>query len=197
MCATSRRRVSRPRERAVDRGSWPHPRAALNAQETYLVEQERARRGRRSRRCVTVTRRSTKARERDYLSTSAAFLAHALHAEGEDDEAELPPREGEQAASPTTGSPRSSLVEPRRARDPPAAWRARCWKRRSPERRSLIGELTDLLGTRGDAISDLAEAGPRLAGRRDESLAALEDDRSSNEPKGNVTALARARTPAG
>ena len=54
------------------------------------------------------------------------------------------------------------------------------------------GEPTDLLGTRADALVDLAEV-LALAGRREDSLAALGEASELYERKGNLTALALAR----
>ena len=75
--------------------------AALNAQETYLVETARgdAGGGRRDP-APELRRRSTEGGERAYLSTIAGFLAHALYAEGKDEEAERFSRESEEAAAP-------------------------------------------------------------------------------------------------
>ena len=74
--------------------------AALNAQETYLVEQLAGTPG-----AAVETLRASfstfdEGGERAYLSTIAGFLAHALYAEGKVDEAERFARECEQAASP-------------------------------------------------------------------------------------------------
>ena len=55
-----------------------------------------------------------------------------------------------------------------------------------------LSEPTDLIGTRADALCDLAEV-LAPAGRREDSLAALDDASELYERKGNVTALARAR----
>jgi predicted ATPase/class 3 adenylate cyclase len=165
--------------------------AALNAQETYLVEQLAGTPG-----AAVATLRASystldEGGERAYLSTIAGFLAHALHAESEDDEAEHFARESEQAASPDD---RISQILWRTARAKILARRGELDAAEALAREAIgIGQPTDLLGTRGDAISDLAEV-LVLAGRRDESLAALEDASELYERKGNVTALARART---
>ena len=168
--------------------------AALNAQESYLVEQLAGTPG-----AAVATLRASystldEGGERAYLSTIAGFLAHALHAKSEDDEAERFARESEQAASPDD---RISQILWRTARAKILARRGELDAAEALAREAIaIGEPTDLLGTRGDAISDLAEV-LVLAGRRDESLAALEDASELYERKGNVTALARARTRAG
>ena len=56
-----------------------------------------------------------------------------------------------------------------------------------------IGEPSDLLVTRAEALCDLAEV-LALGGRREDALAALADGSELFERKGNLTALARART---
>jgi hypothetical protein len=55
-----------------------------------------------------------------------------------------------------------------------------------------IGEPSDLLVTRADALSDLAEV-LVLAGRRGDSLAVLSEASELYERKGNLTGAARAR----
>ena len=54
-----------------------------------------------------------------------------------------------------------------------------------------LGEPTDLVTTRADALSDLAVVLAR-AGRRDEALVALEEVARLHERKGNLAALERA-----
>jgi len=168
--------------------------AALNAQESYLVEQLAGTPGTAAATLRASYSTLDEGGERAYLSTIAGFLAHALHAEGEDDEAERFARESEQAASPDD---RISQILWRTARAKILARRGELDAAEALAREAIgIGEPTDLLGTRGDAISDLAEV-LVLAGRRHESLAALEDASELYERKGNVTALARARARAG
>jgi Flp pilus assembly protein TadD len=58
-----------------------------------------------------------------------------------------------------------------------------------------VGEPTDLVTTRADALSDLAFV-LALAGRRDEALVALEEAARLHERKGNVAALEQARSAA-
>src|SRR4051794_5340467 len=74
--------------------------AALNAQETYLVEHLAGTPGA----AAETLRRSfatlDEGGERAYLSSIAGFLSHALAAEGEDEAADRFSRESEQAASP-------------------------------------------------------------------------------------------------
>jgi tetratricopeptide (TPR) repeat protein len=55
-----------------------------------------------------------------------------------------------------------------------------------------IGEPSDLIGTRAEALCDLAEV-LALEGRREDALAALDEGSQLYERKGNLTALARAR----
>ena len=164
--------------------------AALNAQETYLVELLAGTPG-----AAADTLRESYATldgggERAYLSTIAGFLAHALYAQGKDDEAEHFSRESEQAAAPADVLSqvlwRTALAKilARRGELEPAEVLAR--------EAVTFGEPTDLVGTRADALSDLAEV-LALAGRSDESLAALGQASELYERKGNVTALARAR----
>ena len=164
--------------------------AALNAQEAYLVELLAGTPG-----AATETLRESYATldaggERAFLSTIAGFLAHALYAQGKDDEAERFSRESEQAASPDDVVSqvlwRTALAKilARRGELEPAEALAREAVR--------FGEPTDLVGTRADALSDLAEV-LALGGRPEESLAALGQASELYERKGNVTALARAR----
>jgi predicted ATPase/class 3 adenylate cyclase len=164
--------------------------AALNAQETYLVEQLAGTPGE----AVETLRESfttlDEGGERAYLSTVAAFLAHALQAEGKDAEAERFARESEQAASPDD---RISQMLWRTARAKILARRGELDAAEMLAREAIgVGEPTDLLTTRADAHCDLAEV-LALAGRREESLVALEQAAELYERKGNVTGLARAR----
>jgi hypothetical protein len=68
--------------------------------------------------------------------------------------------------------------------NPPRRWRARAVR---------IGEPSDLLVTRAEALCDLAEV-LALGGRREDAIAALDDGSELYERTGNLTALARART---
>src|SRR4051812_7383770 len=164
--------------------------AALNAQETYLVEHLAGTPGA----AVESLRQSLatldEGGERAYLSTIAGFLAHALAAEGEDEAAERFSRESEQAASPDDVLSQALW---RTARAKILARRGELERAEALAREAVaFAEPTDLLGTRADALVDLAEV-LALAGRRDESLAALRDAAGLYERKGDVTSLARAR----
>src|SRR3954470_3269731 len=163
--------------------------AALNAQETYLVEHLAGTPGA----AAETLRRSfatlDEGGERAYLSSIAGFLSHALAAEGEDEAAERFSRESEQAASPDDVL---SQVVWRTARAKILARRGELDRAEALAREAVaFAEPTDLLGTRGDALVDLAEVLVR-AGRREESLAALGEASQLYRRKGNVTSLARA-----
>jgi predicted ATPase/class 3 adenylate cyclase len=160
--------------------------AALNAQETYLVEQLAG----TPAAAVSPLRESyltlDEGGERAYLSTIAGFLAHALHAGGEDDEAERFARESEEAASPDD---RISQILWRTARAKILARQGELDRAETLAREAVgIGEPTDLLGTRADTLCDLAEV-LGLAGRQEEARAALDAAAELYERKGNVTAV--------
>jgi hypothetical protein len=55
-----------------------------------------------------------------------------------------------------------------------------------------LGEPTDMLSTRGDALRDLADV-LMLAGRPDEALGALDEAAALYERKGNLASLRRVR----
>jgi predicted ATPase/class 3 adenylate cyclase len=163
---------------------------ALNAQETYLVEQlagtPEAAAGTLRQSYETLEQGG----ERAYRSTIAGFLAHALYAQAEDDEAERFSRESEQAASPDDVV---SQVVWRTARAKILARRGELEPAEALAREAVrIGEPSDLLSTRAEALCDLAEV-LALGGRSEDALAALADGSELYERKGNVTALARAR----
>jgi predicted ATPase/class 3 adenylate cyclase len=167
--------------------------AAVNAQEAYLVEMLAGTPGA----AVDTLRESfatlDEGGERAFLSTIAAFLAHALHADGRDDEAERFSRESEDAAAPDDVI---SQVMWRTARAKIRARRGDFEGAESLAREAvLLGEPTDLVITRADALSDLAEV-LALAGRREEALAAVDEAARLYERKGNATALGRARSAA-
>ncbi|HEX3687355.1 MAG TPA: adenylate/guanylate cyclase domain-containing protein [Gaiellaceae bacterium] len=163
---------------------------ALNAQETYLVEQLAG-----TPEVAAGTLRQSyetleQGGERAYRSTIAGFLAHALYAEAKDEEAERFSRESEQAASPDDVV---SQVVWRTARAKILARRGELEPAEALAREAVrIGEPSDLLSTRAEALCDLAEV-LALSGRREDALAALDDGSELYERKGNVTALARAR----
>jgi len=164
--------------------------AALNAQETYLVEQLAG-----TPEAAADTLRDSyttldEGGERAYLSSIAGFLAHALLAEGAVDEAERFSRESEQAAG---AEDVLSQVLWRAARAKILVRRGELEAAEALARAAVeLSEPTDLIGTRADALCDLAEV-LAPAGRREDSLAALDDASELYERKGNVTALARAR----
>jgi len=163
--------------------------AALNAQETYLVEHLAGTPGAASETLRASFTTLDEGGERAYLSSIAGFLAHALLAEGKLDEAEGFSRESEQAAGPDDVL---SQVLWRTARAKILARRGEPEAAEALAREAVgIGEPTDLLGTRADALVDLAEV-LVLAGRREDARAALDDASELYEQKRNRTALARA-----
>jgi predicted ATPase len=127
--------------------------------------------------------------ERSFLSTIAALLAHALYAFGEYDEAEVFSRESKKAAADDDVFSqvlwRSALakIEARRGEIERAEQLAREAVRRVQE--------TDLLNAQADTLLDLSEV-LRLAGRRDEALAAVQEAARRFEQKANLPSLARA-----
>ena len=164
--------------------------AALNAQETYLVEQLAGTPGAAAQTLRDSYTTLDEGGERAYLSSIAGFLAHALLAEGTLDEAQRFSRESEDAAGPDDvlsqvlwRTARAKILARRGELEP-----AEALAREAVER----GEPTDLLGTRADALVDLAEV-LALAGRREDSLAALSEAAKLYERKGNLTALTLAR----
>lgn len=127
--------------------------------------------------------------ERSFLSTIAALLAHALYAFAEYDEAEVFSRESKKAAAADDVFSqvlwRSALakIEARRGEIERAEQLAREAVRRVEE--------TDLLNAQADTLLDLAEV-LRLAGRRDEARAAVQEAARRFEQKANLPSLARA-----
>jgi predicted ATPase/class 3 adenylate cyclase len=163
--------------------------AALNAQEAFLIEQLAGTPGA----AVDTLRESfdmlDQGGERGYLSTIAGFLAHALYREGKHDEAERFSRQSEDAAAPADVH---SQVVWRTARAKIWAWRGDHERAEALAREAVrLGEPTDLVSARADALSDLAEV-LALAGGRQEAVGALEEAARLYEGKGNVTALRRA-----
>ncbi|HET7758539.1 MAG TPA: adenylate/guanylate cyclase domain-containing protein [Gaiellaceae bacterium] len=164
--------------------------AANTAQEAYLIEHVAG----DPAAAIETLRASVDALEQmgeqGFLSTIAGFLAHALIAAGEDEEAERFSRASEQAAAPDDVS---SQVLWRTAR---AKLLARRGEHESAERmvREAVEmvERTDVLNAQGDALLDLAEV-MALAGRADEARAAASEAAARFERKGNVMSLARAR----
>ena len=131
--------------------------------------------------------------EKAFSSTIAGFLALALCASGDYEEAARFSRAGEEAAAPDDvysqllwRTSRAKILA-RQGHLEPAEVLAR-------EAVSLA-EATDLLSTHGDALCDLAEV-LALADRRQEGLAALEQAAKLYEAKGNIAALGQARSAA-
>jgi len=165
--------------------------AALNAQETYLVESLAGTPGA----AIETLRESfatlDQAGERGYLSTIAGFLAHALIAGGQHDEAERFARASEEAAAP------DDVLSQVLWRTAKAKIRAHGGLRAEAE--ALTREAvrrsapTDLLGTRAAALAELADV-LELVGREEEALTTLRESARLYESKGNLTALARVRS---
>jgi predicted ATPase/class 3 adenylate cyclase len=167
--------------------------AALNAQEAYLVETLAG----TPEAAIDTLRESfatlDRGGERAYLSTIAAFLAHALYRDGDDEEGERFSRESEEAAAPDDVL---SQVLWRTAR-------AKIWARQGEADRAeklareahRLAEVTELLVPRADTLSDLGEV-LAFAGKREKAVAALEEAARLYQQKGNVTAFGRARTAA-
>jgi predicted ATPase/class 3 adenylate cyclase len=167
--------------------------AALNAQETFLVEQLAGTPGAASEALRNSYSTLDEGGERAYLSSIAGFLAHALIAEGKDDEAERFSRESELAASSDDAL---SQVLWRTARAKILSRRGELEHAEALAREAVrVGEPTDLLGVRADALRDLAEV-LALAGRPEEALDTLEHASELYERKGNLTGLARTRAQA-
>ncbi len=164
--------------------------AANNAQETFFVEMLAG-----NPKAAADTLRASYATleelgESGFLSTIAGFLAHALCALGEFDEADHFSRAGEVAAEPDDVL---SQVLWRAAR---AKVRAEAGDPDGAEalaREAVrLAEATELLNTQGDALLDLASVLAHGA-RRDQALAAAEDAARRFERKGNLPSLERAR----
>jgi predicted ATPase/class 3 adenylate cyclase len=167
--------------------------AALNAQEAFLIESLAGTPGA----AIETLRESfatlDEGGERGYLSSIAGFLAHALYEEARDDEAEHFSRKCEDAAAPDDVL---SQVLWRTARAKIRARQGDLDRAEALAREAVrVGEPTDLVTTRADALSDLAFV-LALAGRRDEALVALEEAARLHERKGNVAALEQARSAA-
>jgi predicted ATPase/class 3 adenylate cyclase len=163
--------------------------AANNAQETFFVEMLAGNPPAAS----AVLRRSystlEQMGERGFLSTIAGFLAHALYAQGEYEEAERFSRASEEAAA--TDDVQSQVLW-RTARAKVCARRGEGQHAESIAREALqLADRTDLVNTQADVLLDLAEV-LRLAGRVDEALAAAEESERRYREKGNLSSLARA-----
>jgi predicted ATPase/class 3 adenylate cyclase len=123
--------------------------------------------------------------DRAFLSTTAAYLAHAIHAQGRDDEAERFTRISEELGS---RDDRISQVVWRSARAKIAAGRGDVAGAEALAREAVrIGALTDFVSSRGDALIDLAQV-LRASGRIPEARAAATEALSLYEQKGNAVA---------
>jgi tetratricopeptide (TPR) repeat protein len=132
--------------------------------------------------------------ERGFLSTIAGFLAQALCAQGEYDEAEHFSRVSEAAAAPDDVM---SQVLWRTARAKVQAQRGDAEAAETLAREAVeLAEGTELLNTQGDALVDLATV-LTATGRREEALVAAEAAAERYEQKGNRPSLERARRLAG
>jgi predicted ATPase/class 3 adenylate cyclase len=164
--------------------------AALNAQEAYLVEALAG-----TPEAAVDTLRESFATldhggERAYLSTIAAFLAHALYSEGKDEEAERFSYESEDAAAPDDVL---SQVLWRTARAKIWAKQGEADRAEKLAREALrLAEATQYLSARADTFADLAQV-LAVGEKREEARAVLEEAARLYEQKGNVTALGRAR----
>ncbi len=162
--------------------------AAVNAQEAYLVE---ALAGKPEAAVGTLFESFDtldQGGERAYLSSIAGYLAHALLAEGRDDEALRFSRESEDAAAPDDVL---SQVLWRTARAKLRARQGLLGEAEALTREAVrLSEPSDLLGARADALADLADV-LELVGSRDEALASLREAARLYESKGNLTALGR------
>jgi predicted ATPase/class 3 adenylate cyclase len=131
--------------------------------------------------------------ERGFSSTIAGFLAQALYAQGDYQEAGRFSRASQEAAAPDDVI---SQVLWRTSRAKILARQGDLERAEALAREAVrLGEPTDLVNTRADALSDLAEV-LALAGRREEALVALEEAAQLYERKGNLTALQRVRSAA-
>jgi len=131
--------------------------------------------------------------ERGLLSTVAGFLAHALYAQGDFEEAERFSRASEEA---TAADDVFSQMLWRSSRAKVLARQGDLGRAERLVRDVVeLGESTDLLNMRADTLVDLAHV-LSLAGRRSDAAAALEEAARLYERKGNVPALERTRTAA-
>jgi predicted ATPase/class 3 adenylate cyclase len=132
--------------------------------------------------------------ERGFSSTIAGFLAQALYAQGDYQEAGRFSRASQLAAAPDDVI---SQMLWRTSRAKILARQEDLEQAEALAREAVrLGEPTDLVNTRADALSDLAEV-LSLAGRREEALVAVEEAAGLYERKGNLTATERARSVAG
>jgi tetratricopeptide (TPR) repeat protein len=168
--------------------------AANNAQEAYYVEMLA---GNPEAAASTLRESYTTLEqmgERGFLSTIAGFLAHALCALDEHDEAERFSHASEVAAAPDDVL---SQVLWRTARAKVRAQRGDAEAAEALASEAVrLAEGTELLNTQGDALLDLATV-LTTAGRREEALKAAESAAARFEQKGNRPSLDRARETAG
>jgi predicted ATPase/class 3 adenylate cyclase len=167
--------------------------AANTAQEAFLIESLAG----TPEAAADVLRRSyatlDQMGEHGFSSTIAGFLAQALYAQGDYQEAGRFSRASEEAAAPDDVI---SQMLWRTSRAKILARQGDLERAEALAREAVrLGEPTDLVNTRADALSDLAEV-LALAGRLEEALAALEEAAQLYERKGNLTALRRARSTA-
>ena len=164
--------------------------AANTAQEAFLIESIAGTPAAATQTLRLGYRTLHRMGERGLLSTVAGFLAQALYALGEYEEAARCSRASEDAAAPDDVF--SQML-----------WRisrAKLLVRQGNHERAealareavRLGEPTDLLNTRADALFDLAEV-LRLGGRPEEAVTALGQAARLYEQKGNLPGLARAR----
>jgi predicted ATPase/predicted Ser/Thr protein kinase len=164
--------------------------AVNNAQEAFYVEMLAGNPPGAS----TVLRKSYEALEqmgeRGFLSTIAGFLAHALCAQGEDEEAERFSRFSEDAAA---SDDVISQILWRTARAKVYARRGELARAEELAREAVeLADPTDLLNTQADALSDLAEV--LAAGERtEEAHACLIESERRYDRKANLVALRRTR----
>jgi predicted ATPase len=162
--------------------------AAVIAQETFVVEMLAGNPAAATRTLRESYATLERMGERGFLSTIAGFLAQALYAQGEYDEAERFSRASEAAAA---SHDVSSQVLWRSSRAKIRARRGDSKQAEALVREAVgIAEATDLLNTQGDALSDLAEV-LALAGRGEETAAALEQAAVRYQRKGNRSSLDR------
>jgi hypothetical protein len=165
--------------------------AANTAQEAFYVEMLSG----NPARAVTALRESYEALEemgeRGFLSTIAAFLAHALYATDEYEEAHFYSQQSEHFAA---ADDVFSQVLWRTARAKVTAQGGAFVQAEALARDAIaLAEETELLNIRADAHNDLAEL-LRLADRPREAAAALDTAAVRYELKENLTSLHRARS---
>jgi predicted ATPase/class 3 adenylate cyclase len=165
--------------------------AAVNAQEAYLVEALAGTPEAAVDTLLESFETLDQGGERGYLSSIAGFLAHALLAEGRVEESLRYSRECEAAAAPDDVL---SQVLWRTARAKIQAKQGNLAGAEALAREAVrLGEPTDLLSTRAEALLDLAGV-LALADRREGAMAALDDAARLYEEKGNAAGLSRAHT---